>query len=237
MSTLNKILFAVASILILVSGIFMVKTRNREREHLQMNLRADSIAAQNDTLKQFQTMDRAVLKQLGDSLQIVTRQIAQGIPGRGVASGTVSARGSVSGTVNKLDEIQLVPLEEESHKFEFVQRRVPYSLAVQGVILKDSVQVHTQVEIDPVNLRVDLMCRPRLEGGIRKADAFVTGPQWLTITQVEMVQRPEICNAPALKKGKPWYRPQVVAGLGYSWLQDHSGPAAFVGVGFGFHIF
>lgn len=238
MNTLSKILFAVATILTVVSGIFMVKTKNRERAELKQALRADSIQAQNDTLKMFQTMDRAVLKQLGDSLQIVTRQVVQGVPSKSVFSGTVSSRASVSGMVKGLSEIVQVPLEGDSiRRFQFSERRPPYSLAVQGVLRQDSVEVKTQINLDPVALRADIVCRPKAVNGVKSADVYVTGPTWLNITQVGMVQRPEVCNGQVLKKSKPWYRPQLVAGLGWSWQESNSGPAAFVGVGFGFHIF
>src|SRR5678815_1666937 len=123
MNTLNKILFGVAAVMVLVSGIFMVKARNKEKASLHERLRADSIAASNDTLRIFSTMDKRVLKQLGDSLQIVTQQIAQGNPGRGVASGSVSSRANVSGQVKGLSEVSLVPMEEDSHRFNVYLKR------------------------------------------------------------------------------------------------------------------
>ena len=254
MNAVTKALGVVTAIL-LVMVVFLWTRKDKAQEELfRVGLSRDSAMAANDTLR------KITIPKLGDSLQFLTTRVVQTGVIPSAANRALGQKPTTSTTIQgSMKEVAVeftdVPVVGDTGIREILatEHDGPYLVSVAARVppAPRTASIKVGVQAPPFELRADVICNPNPEravGGIRKADVMISGPTWLVISGIKSSQQPGVCNPvkPASKQ-HPWYKPRLVAGVGYAWTAttegtgNHDvikkGPSAFVGLGIGIPLF
>lgn len=200
----EKVLGAAAGVLLLAAVVMGWRLDRANARERRAGLTADSLAAALDTSRRVALSARDSARILGDSMTAVGRRAfqvqqrndaldrAQGLDRAAIAELRTAVRDLA---IKVGSSAPVTTTADGTREATFVIDSTPYrGTAAVALPAVGPGSIDLRIRIDTARLGLRLGCGARGAGGIRSAEATLTGPPWLGMELGRVEQAPEVCN-------------------------------------------
>lgn len=185
----SKLIAVVLAVGVMLAAIYVVSDARQDRDAAL--LRADSVEAALDH-------SRVVRGVLADSLMLVTRRAVQSEIQRDSLDRKLKVRTRATADVSvhiPVITADSVKGTQDYTRLTFDTYERPFTIHAEVSLADTSAAFN--IRTDTASLHLRLTCE---DGDVKKARAFVSGPDWLNMNITGVQQDPVVCNAPLVQK-------------------------------------